>query len=306
MTRLLPLLAAIFILFTACTAPRELGAPGNASAPVRKTESKADFPAGDEGGNVMAVFNDWLKLVEEKPQEAEKVYMELVKIAPESGWLRYDGALMYLKLNDARRAEEELTAALRYNAPPARVFNALGAIYFAGGRKAEAVGAFKRAYGAEASAAAMINLANAYQAVGKHEEALKHYRDAETLEPANHLLHYNIGVLYYRMGDYKKAREEFTKALPGGENDVKILFSEAQTLLKLGELEKALDIIRRMPGTGLSNPYFYKNRGIVHEIYIGDMDKAREDYSMYISLKKDKEVEAWLDTISSRAVKQDR
>ena len=294
--KLIPVLIMTFILLSGCAGSRGLTAQGNARA---------------DNGRVRAAFDNWLKLMDENPDEAQKAYAELSELAPEAGWVRYDGAIMHLKLNALKRAEAELIAALKRGASPARalparVYNALGAVYLADGKNAEAYQAFKKAYGAGILPAAIINLANTEQIMGQSEAALKHYREAEILDGANQLLHYNMGIVFYRMGNYNQAQEEFAKALALGKKDVRISLCQAQTLFKLGEYEKGLDIIREIPGNDLTRPYLYKNTGIVHEIYLGDMDKASEAYSVYISITKDKEAEAWLDTIKSRAMKQDR
>ena len=57
------------------------------------------------------------------------------------------------------------------------------------------------------------NLANAYKATGKIDEAFMHYHEALRLKPTYPEAHNNLGALLYRLGNYDQAIEHFQKAI---------------------------------------------------------------------------------------------
>lgn len=56
-------------------------------------------------------------------------------------------------------------------------------------------------------------LAEAEADLGKNEEALKHLKQAAELSPYRPMIHYDMGVIYLKLGDEKKALEAFQEEL---------------------------------------------------------------------------------------------
>ena len=93
------------------------------------------------------------------------------------------------------------------------------------------------------SSAHAKSVKEAYEAYekGQYEDAAKGFLEAEVDHPDNLQYAYNRAVSQYKQGDYKSAKEGFSKSA-GSENSVlslKSLFNLANTQVALGELEDA-------------------------------------------------------------------
>lgn len=80
------------------------------------------------------------------------------------------------------------------------------------------------------------NLANAYKALGKTEEALRHYRTALQLKTPYPQAHNNMGALFYRIGNFHEAAENFQKAIRMDPTSVDTHYNLANTYIQLDRL----------------------------------------------------------------------
>ncbi len=83
-----------------------------------------------------------------------------------------------------------------------------------------------------------LNLGNAYDMLGKSEEAIAAYRKGLEAKPADYLLHYNLGLAYDRNSDFLGAREHYHAAL-------KARPTHASSHLALGHLYRKMN--KRIP-----------------------------------------------------------
>ncbi|MEK7772917.1 MAG: tetratricopeptide repeat protein, partial [Deltaproteobacteria bacterium] len=261
-------------------------------------------PRSEKEKKNAAAFNVWLKTIRENPKEALNAHKDIAVSMPDRWQVNYNAAVIYMKLNEPDKAESELNAALKKNPRPGMVYGALGVAYALAGKKDDAAAAFKKAFKEDSRAAVLINAGGVYLEMGRYEEAMTYYRDAETIEPENPLVRYNLGLLLYRKGDYKKALEEFRKAKRAGDG-ITASLCEAQTLLKLGRHEDALELFKNAVEKDTNYFYLYKHMGIIYELYAGDMKKAYEYYNMYLSMvKSDKDVESWIQIVKTRLARE--
>ena len=156
---------------------------------------------------IAAIFNDGLKNIKDDPQAALAAYKDLAMLAPDKWEVYYNTAVIYIKLNDMKKAEEEILMAIKYKAPQVEAYSALGTVYAGMGSNTKAAEAFEKALGHLKSLNNLVNLANVYQAIGQNEKAMKYYRQAESLGPENQIIHYNMGILFYKMGHLKRTHE---------------------------------------------------------------------------------------------------
>jgi tetratricopeptide (TPR) repeat protein len=61
----------------------------------------------------------------------------------------------------------------------------------------------------------------------KHQQALEYYQQALKIDAKNEKVHFNLGVLYFDLGEKDKALESFKVAL-----QIRPEFTEAQDYLK--------------------------------------------------------------------------
>lgn len=97
---------------------------------------------------------------------------------------------------------------------------------------------------------------------------------------------HNLGNDYYKLGDYERAVEHYTKALEIRPDMLESYFNRALAHTKLHNFEKAIDdhtqAISLDPG--LIEAYF--TRGLVHE-YMKEYDEAIGDYRRVLDIKPD-------------------
>ena len=269
---------------------------------TKKTENSED----ERWKRAAALFNNGFHSIKDDPTSAIALYNEGITLAPDRWEAYYNLGIIYMRLQDMNRAKKEFLKSSKYKAPPAMVYNALGAMYLSMGKGKEAIKYFKIAFDFEKSPVVMMNIANLYQNMGQFEESIKYYREIESTDSSNlppH--HHNIGVLMYNMGDFKNAHEEFKTAEVTEGESLQLLFYQAQTLLKLGEYEAALKIYQRIADKDSSDPTPYKNIGIIYEIYLGDMAKAFESYTAYLEKggEKTADIESWIEIVKARTTK---
>lgn len=272
-----------------------------ADKPDQKTAA-APLSLKADDKKIAVMFNDGLKNIKDDPQAALAIYKDLAILAPDRWEIYYNTAVIYIKLNEMKKAEEEMLRAIKHRAPQAEAYSALGTVYAGIGSNAKAAEAFERALNHSKSLNTLINVANVYQTMGQNEKAVKYYRQAESLEPENQIIHYNMGILFYKMGRLKRAHEEFSKAVDYVKANIKASHSLAQTLLKLGEYEAALNILKEAAGKYPDDQDTYKYMGIIYEIYMDDMENAALNYNTYLSKggSKVKDVEIWIDIVKTK------
>ncbi|OGV97678.1 MAG: hypothetical protein A3I04_04990 [Nitrospinae bacterium RIFCSPLOWO2_02_FULL_39_110] len=272
------------------------------------TPKRAKNSENERWKKAAALFNNGFQLIKDDPISAIALYNEGITLAPDRWEAYYNLGIIYMKLQNMEKAKNELLKSLKYKAPPAMVYNALGIMHISMEKNREAIDYFKKALSFEKLPVVMINIANLYQSMGQVEESIKYYHQLESTDTLNlPLHHYNIGVLMYKMGDFKNAHEAFkTAEVTEGEN-IQLLFYQAQTLLKLGEYEAALKIYQRIVDKDSSDPTPYKNMGIIYEIYFRDMAKAFESYTAYIEKggEKTKDIESWIEMVKVRMAKKE-
>lgn len=88
--------------------------------------------------------------------------------------------------------------------------------------------------------------------------------------------------------------------------DEKGLQQEVSSLIDLGNWGEALISLKEMADKNPADPLPYKNIGIIYEIYIGDMEKALENYIAYQKGSGEgRDVDPWIDVVKARIQKRE-
>lgn len=300
--RFFVLLAVIVILMAGCAVPqRPPLEPESSSVPDEAPGTRLVFEVqgGEEGDGVRKGTADGTDadLVAAMDRLKRSVSLE-----PGRWDVHYDLGLLYMRLDALEMAMAEFRKALELKGPPSKVYNALGTISSSMGRKSEAVEFFRSALTLKRSPAVLMNLANTYVSQGLTDKALGYYKEIESMDPSNPLLHYNIGILLYRSGEYEEALEHFDTAVAYGRKDVRTLSARAQVLLKLRRYEDALDAFEELKLMAPKDPLPYRNAGVIYEMYLGDMQKALDNYNAYIDMKGNDagDVKVWVEVVKAR------
>jgi serine/threonine-protein kinase len=122
--------------------------------------------------------------------------------------------LGYMLIRSARYRDAiaPLTRATELNARDANSFQLLGAAYQYVGDRQRAIGDYEHAMRLSPSAIALSNLATAYYADGKFDQAADLYRQAITRDATSPTTHANLADAYVRLGRAAAAREEYAEA----------------------------------------------------------------------------------------------
>lgn len=146
-------------------------------------------------------------------------------MTPKGGRGLHRTSLIALGLLATGCAPQDSTAALE--PPPAvrpdggQSYLALGKRFLASNQPALAMKAFAASMSAEGrSAAAVTGAGIAAERQGMLTEARRHFERARELAPESAVVHNNLGVVLYKLGDYHGARSAFRAALErsGGES----------------------------------------------------------------------------------------
>jgi predicted CXXCH cytochrome family protein len=92
---------------------------------------------------------------------------------------------------------------------------------------------------------ARLNLAAAYNTIGKNQEALKALQDAATIDPFNDQVFYNLGLLHYEMGALDAALERFQQAVNLGSQNPGLYYNFGLALQQQGRGKEAEKILLR-------------------------------------------------------------
>lgn len=243
-------------------------------------------------------------VAKDNPEVALDAYRHIAALDTSRWEANFNAGLIYMKRGEAQKAEKELLEAHERKSPADKAASALGALYHAAGKTGKAIGVLETALSHERSAIALINLAYLKQSAGKTEEAAKLYMEAEALDPANPIIHYNLGLLLYKTEQYERSASRFEKAIAGGKKDGETIEALAASLIKLRKYEEALTALKQLNQLVPAAAIPYKNMGIIYEVFLGDYANAERNYSGYLSKAKDKhpDVEAWTEVVKAKAL----
>jgi len=103
---------------------------------------------------------------------------------------------------------------------------------------------------------ARVNLGASLAHVGKFDDAIAEYRAALPLMQDKTGVLFNIALAYYKKGDWKDAREQFTPLAKARPADVRIAILLGDTDLRLNESAAAVDLLTPLEEANAQNPDF--------------------------------------------------
>ena len=141
-----------------------------------------------------------------------------------------------------------------------------------------------------------------------YEKALEHLRSAEydVAEPLLRrvVLNYpkqaepvaNLGLLYARNSQWADARNALAKALALEPNNPMVLTEMGVVHRQLGEFKQSADYYRKALAINPNYRLARFNLGILFDLYLGQPDRALEQYRLYqeLSEKPDEKVALWI------------
>ncbi|OQX81748.1 MAG: hypothetical protein B6D56_01350 [Candidatus Omnitrophica bacterium 4484_70.1] len=94
------------------------------------------------------------------------------------------------------------------------------------------------------SPAKSVKKGNHFYQLGKFDEALKMYEQAQVDAPDSAIVNFNMGTVWYKKGDYKKAIEMFNKSLitENKKLEAKAAYNIGNSKYRLGKLKQTTDL----------------------------------------------------------------
>jgi serine/threonine protein kinase/tetratricopeptide (TPR) repeat protein len=178
-------------------------------------------------------------------------------------------------------AAAQQAGSLNQNQP--EILLALGSVYNASGRNAEAISQLKRALEvAPNSDEAYRRLASAYLSSGRSTEALQAYQKAIEINPYYWMNHLSLGNAYYQIADYAKAVDSYRRVTDLDPKNPFAYINIGAILLQTGRFQEAIDPLQKSlqinpDGQG------YSNLGIAY-FYLKQYDQAIAAYEKAVQL----------------------
>lgn len=145
-----------------------------------------------------------------------------------------------VNLNIFKSAIEKLQKAIQINPTyPSSYYN-IGLCYLALGNYQQAIAYYKKVVEIKPSAEAYHGLASAYGYAQQHQEVINYSQKSLGLDPKYALSYFNLGVAYWNLKQYDKAKENLQRAMEllkqeGNDNDAAGVEEELQRLKTLSQ-----------------------------------------------------------------------
>ncbi|MEM8930539.1 MAG: tetratricopeptide repeat protein [Acidobacteriota bacterium] len=172
-------------------------------------------PAVDEAPSdalVAATHRGIAYLENKEAKSARDAFLEATELGPDRPLVWRNLARAELLARESDRAREHLRRASSLEAGSAATSYLLGLVDTRESQFEAAVGHFETTLRLDATAAAHFQLANAYQALGRHELARERLQDTLALDPLHATAHYRLGLYAQQLGDadaYQHHQERF-------------------------------------------------------------------------------------------------
>lgn len=227
---------------------KQLRAEGNFSAAAYEfSKSLADKSYVKES---LEGIGDVMKLLGNDPKSAE-YYRKAVTVAPNDADLRLSYARILDNLGNENLAVEEYNYILSQGTENKEILYALERIYN------------KKLAAKPNDADTIANLGAILQKQGKLEEALEHYKKAESIDPSNINTRINVGTLYQQKGDYRTAVVAYDSVLILYPDNIQANLYKAQSLAAQGENKEAQTYFKKVlqldPGNRIATDELFNN-----------------------------------------------
>ena len=180
-------------------------------------------------------------------EDSIAAHLEALKLDPNLALAHANLIILYGKVNQPEKAEEQYREAIRLNPNLADAHYNYGVLLMGQGKMSEAEQAFRRAIEANpVYAEAYNNLGVVLERQGKLDEALQCFEKAVERRPDYRLAHFHIGRILANRKQYAEAIEQFKKTLtPEDDYTPTYLYALAAAYARSGDKQNALIYGRR-------------------------------------------------------------
>ncbi len=192
----------------------------------------------------------------------------------------------YMRQGDYTSALRELTKAESLNPEDPFVHNDLGLCYMAKKHMPDAISHFQKAVALKPSyTPARNNLGAAYLAVEEWDKAIETFKEItkDALYATPQFPLSNLGLAYYKKGDYQTSLQYYKEALKLQPDMVNALFGTGRTYLAMNQGRQALNYLEQAVQLApkIAEIYFHLGEGY---LLTGQIEQARASYETVMDL----------------------
>jgi arylsulfatase A-like enzyme/Tfp pilus assembly protein PilF len=219
---------------------------------------------------------------EGRPAEALAKYRQLLAERPDMMSASRHAAFDYWKLGDAQAAIDTLVRALRAGSATTGAQVQLATYLSETGKPRDAIEILEPIAAAPDAELDTLNaLAIAYARSGRRADALAAFVRGLKIDPANSMIHENVGALRLESGDLDAAREAFERALATNSRSGQAHAGLAMVAFRKGDVTRAIDQWKRAVVLDPSNYDALYNLGL-QLIRAGDPRAARTYLEQFV------------------------
>jgi len=221
------------------------------------------------------------------PEAAESEFRTIIQMAPRMPEPYYFLAKIALHRNSLEQAESVLGRALELKPDFVEARHTLGVVLFQRKRYEQARDTFQRVIQQKPDyGLAYVNLGSVYLRLQQVDEALKQFHKALEIKPAKADVSFRanlqLGLIYLGREENMTALKHFEKAQSVDPHDLELLFSLAETYLKLQRRAEALEITHQIANLADSDSDKHLRLGLLlveNQLYreaINELQEARK------------------------------
>jgi TolB-like protein/tetratricopeptide (TPR) repeat protein/DNA-binding winged helix-turn-helix (wHTH) protein len=193
-----------------------------------------------------------------------------------------EGYMRFVETSYIDLAEESCDAALSLNPNLPVVHAALGELYVATGRSAEAEISFERALAVDPkNVASMMGLGDVYLSQNRLADAEAVLTKAVDVHPGDATAYRSLGNFFYATGHFEKAADQYTFSVALEPKDTTGYSNLGAAHMMSGDFKGALRAYQQaidLAPTAVT----YSNLGLMH-FYLGDLDAAIENHQAAVA-----------------------
>jgi tetratricopeptide (TPR) repeat protein len=275
-----------------------LGQGGPRLSPLKYTRlDQEHYDAFAERSNGLVLRDDYAPV--------ENLLGEVAKSESQAAFIAlYEDGLRLADDKKLDRAEAKYRYALKFRPDHIPCLINLGILLHQTGRPEEAMHYFKQAETHDPENALIhFNIAGALSTQGQSDEVLKRFQRAIELKPDYFEAHNGLGNAYFNLDEPGKAAQHYQKSLaiqPNQPDAPTILHNLAVTLVQLDQPDEALAAYEKALDLNANYPLCLINLGRLHQAH-GRINEARAAYEKALALEpRNAEIQKLIRQLSSR------
>ncbi|MEE3034906.1 MAG: tetratricopeptide repeat protein [Bacteroidota bacterium] len=230
-------------------------------------------------------------------KDAEELLVEIEILSPENEEIYVQRASIYSKKKKHLLAINLLCKALTVTEDPAEIYNLIGSEYLFMNNFKKAKGYFMKCMDKnQDDYQSLYNLLYCYEKLKQKKEAIVFLRKFIDSDPYNEIAWHQLGKLYMKSNDFKKAMSSFDFSIISNETYSSAYIEKGKLLEKIGRTNEAIQNYEMSSKINNPNAFISHRIGLCH-LKLGNYKLAVKYFKESIHLEPNHE-KSWIDLIS--------